>query len=57
VEIVSTDGRRVATLRANGGLANWDGHEESGETVPSGVYFIRIPGASVPSSRVVRLIR
>lgn len=57
VEIVSTDGRRVATLRANGGIANWDGHEDSGETVPSGVYFIRIPGSSVPSSRVVRLIR
>ncbi len=51
LRIISVDGRRVRTLHtdraAEGGL-EWDLQDESGQRVPTGVYYIRVesPGES-----------
>jgi hypothetical protein len=41
LKIVTVDGRVIRNIRSPGGLTGfWDGKDESGESVPSGVYII-----------------
>ena len=40
--VFSVSGRRVARIPAAGNDAAWDGRDESGNPVPSGVYFARL---------------
>ena len=40
LRIASIDGRVVRTLNTRGGRIQWDGLDESGKTVPSGMYLI-----------------
>lgn len=46
VNVYDTRGRRVRRLGApdGGGRVEWDGRDDAGRDLPSGVYFIRVPG-------------
>jgi photosystem II stability/assembly factor-like uncharacterized protein len=47
-------GRLIRTLDAEGGRFVWDGRDESGRLVPSGIYLVR-PDGSRSKIRVVRI--
>jgi hypothetical protein len=62
IEIVGVDGRVVKALHSGGISAgrhsiSWDGRDESGVRVSSGVYFVRIISASGIASRKVAVLR
>jgi hypothetical protein len=48
IEIFDVGGRRVRTLSAPAGLraVDWDGRNDDGVRLPSGIYFCRIPTAA-----------
>jgi len=46
--------RSLAGLEAGAQTIAWDGADLGGRTVPAGVYFVRLPGASA-STRIVRV--
>jgi hypothetical protein len=50
-------GRSLATLRPAPGAGSvfWDGRDDRGEALPTGVYFIRRMGGPEPAARVVKL--
>lgn len=48
------DGRRAAGQRH---LADWDGTDDAGRTMPSGVYMTRLLADGVSSSRLVTLMK
>jgi hypothetical protein len=62
LSIYSVDGRRVKTL-AHGVQEvgryhfNWDGTDERGATLSSGVYYVRFQSADVNKTRLVTLVR
>ena len=54
--VFSVSGRRVARIAAAAGRAVWNGHDEAGHAVPSGVYFARFEGEpSVPGTKFMLL--
>jgi len=62
LSIFNTLGRRVATLidenlSAGGHLTRWNGTDNSGRTVASGLYFYRLNTADYTSSRKMLLIK
>jgi aminopeptidase N len=54
LDIYDVRGRRVRTLRVEGGDLLWNGEDDRGRSVPPGVYFLRAP-ATGKAVRVVRL--
>jgi len=54
LEVYDVRGRRVRSLRADGGDLLWNGEDDRGRPVPPGVYFLRAP-ATGKAVRVVRL--
>ena len=54
-DIFDVTGRRVRSLPTAGGASTyWDGRDEAGTQLSSGVYFIRAAGAeALPPHRVV----
>lgn len=59
LEIFDVAGRRIAMrqLGGNAGEIAWDGRDEHGRPVPSGVYFARVFAPDAESSRVLRVTR
>lgn len=59
IGIYDIAGRRVRTLHLARGASSiaWDGHDDEGETTPSGVYFARSqnPVVNAASTRIVRI--
>jgi hypothetical protein len=59
VAVFTANGRRVATLLRESAAAAgvydlaWDGRQDAGGRAPSGVYFVRVVGASADASRKV----
>jgi len=49
VEIFDISGKMVRNLDVIGSNAIWDGLDESGESLPTGLYLIRVPGYSIAS--------
>jgi hypothetical protein len=43
--VFSASGRRVARIPAGGGNLVWNGRDESGHLVASGIYFARLEGS------------
>ena len=62
IEIVDLGGRRVRTL-ANGAIDPgahqlvWDGRDDSGEILPSGVYFSRLEASGFEATKKLLLAR
>jgi len=62
LEIVGIDGRRVRTLldrelTAGEWTVHWDGTNDVGVRVSSGVYFLRIDAAGESASRKLHVVR
>ena len=62
IAVYDARGRRVASLvneTQDGGrhVASWNGKDEAGRAVPSGVYFYRLEGAGAVPARRLLLIR
>ncbi len=56
LRIYDSDGREIRRLfEAPSGGWDWDGRDDKGREVPAGAYFLRPPGRSAESTRVVRL--
>jgi hypothetical protein len=58
LEIVSVGGRRVRDLGAvgSGGAVGWDGRDDAGRRVATGMYFARMTGGEAPvTARVLRV--
>jgi immune inhibitor A len=55
VGIYSAAGRRVAVLNADATGAEWNGTDDAGRPVPTGVYIVRTDGAAEPAVRLVLL--
>jgi flagellar hook assembly protein FlgD len=60
VSVYDVTGRRIRglsdrILRAGGHQFSWDGRDESGREVASGIYLVRI--ATAERSRAIRLVR
>jgi hypothetical protein len=56
LEVVGIDGRRCASLVGNrSGVVSWDGRDEEGRELPSGVYFVRPVHRVSGSIRIVKL--
>ena len=60
--VFDLDGRRVRTLRsghATAGVhrATWDGRDDAGRRLASGVYLLRLLGEDFAESRRVTLIK
>ena len=54
--VFSVSGRRQARIPAAGGNPTWNGRDESGHLVASGVYFARLEGQhSVPGTKFMLL--
>ena len=51
--IYDIGGRLIRTLQAEEGIATWDGFDESGQEVTSGIYFVN---AGVTSGKITRRI-
>jgi hypothetical protein len=56
VEIFDVTGRRVAGLAGGPAGQSWDGRDETGRTLPAGVYFCR-PASGAGSATPITLIR
>ena len=54
--VYSVSGRRVARLHAIDGGAAWNGRDEKGHLVPSGVYFARFEGEQAASGTKFMLL-
>jgi phage tail sheath protein FI len=63
LHVVDAAGRRVRTLVDAETLANgehhrqWDGADDAGRALPSGVYFVRVSGGGESATRSVVLVR
>jgi hypothetical protein len=59
VEVTVTDlsGRAVRALAGRGDLLTWDGRDEAGRILPTGVYWVRIATVGGTTSLPVRMIR
>ena len=62
LEIADVSGRRVRTLVPRPALADrweatWDGRDDLGRPVPSGVYLVRLPMEGGGTSARVHLLR
>ena len=62
LSIYSVDGRRVKTLvhgvqEAGRYTTNWNGTDERGASVTSGVYFVRLDAPAFQKTRIVNLVR
>lgn len=57
VRIHDVRGRLLASLRPAVGdrAVFWDGRDDAGGSVPAGVYFVRLEGASGGAARVVKI--
>jgi hypothetical protein len=53
--IVDVTGRAVKRLETATGRIAWDGTDTAGRRLPSGVYFVRAPGAGAGARRVLLL--
>jgi hypothetical protein len=55
-EVLDPLGRRLRVWRENRGDFVWDGSDESGRTVPAGVYWVRLirPDGQASSAKVIR---
>ena len=61
-EVFSIDGRRVRTLAdreftAGWNLLPWNGRDDSGQTVGSGAYIVRLQGEAVTTTQKVLLLK
>ena len=55
VLVFTVDGRRMARLSLERGRATWDGRDQAGRPVPSGVYLARIEGERSVAARFMWL--
>jgi hypothetical protein len=57
VELFSIQGRRIRSLRSQGDAVFWDRRDQTGRTVPSGVYLYRVIGGSISKTGKIVLAR
>jgi flagellar hook assembly protein FlgD len=57
VEIFNMAGTRVRVLESQGASIEWDGTNDAGDVVASGVYFVRIERGSVDTVRKVAVVK
>ena len=62
VEVFDVTGRRIRSLvnselGAGTHLLPWDGRDDNGQRVPSGMYFYRIEGPGLAGVRKIQLVR
>lgn len=55
--LVDAAGRRVRDLRSRGGAIRWDGRDDSGRPVSTGVYFLRVAAGDAAAARRVLVVR
>ena len=53
--VFTVDGRRVRRLPLDQGRATWDGRDESGRSVPAGIYLARLEGERSAAARFMWL--
>lgn len=56
VTVYDVRGHQIASSVGTSGLATWDGRDDSGRSVPSGVYFARIV-ADDAAPQTLRIVR
>lgn len=62
LEIYDVGGRRISTLLdgvqpATRHLVTWDGHNDAGETIASGVYFVRLESGGLAETQKLILLK
>lgn len=57
VDVYDVSGRKVVSLTGASGRTAWDGRDDRGQTVSSGVYFARVTAPQDGIQKTVRLVR
>lgn len=55
VDIFAVDGRRLRTVALKGGIAAWDGADNTGRQVSRGIYYCRVHGSD--PGRAMKLVK